>query len=188
MFKVSKPTDMFTICGVLTAGVSEKEKMIAFMRLFQTAKRTSYQAARHDEEQEITISGLQNRFIANARWCQWAYDEATDVISSQIELIDMYIHDLESKLDKSKAKLKKSAKQKKRLGILNRIFKLETKLAYWKRHKVENTVPAAVFGGKDNLIALQKNEISKDKWRELRSASFTSIGQANPKRGDRPVR
>jgi len=100
----------------------------------------------------------------------------------------MYIHDLESKLDKSKAKLKKSAKQKKRLGILNRIFKLETKLAYWKRHKVENTVPAAVFGGKDNLIALQKNEISKDKWRELRSASFTSIGQANPKRGDRPVR
>ena len=38
-----------------------------------------------------------------------------------------------------------------------------------------------LFGGKDNLIALRKNDISKDKWRELRSGSFTSIGQANQK-------
>ena len=42
-------------------------------------------------------------------------------------------------------------------------------------------MPAAVFGGKDNLLGLQNGRISKDQWGELRSNSFASIGQANQK-------
>ncbi|WP_312284052.1 hypothetical protein [Candidatus Igneacidithiobacillus taiwanensis] len=181
MFRVNKPTDIFTICGVLRPNASETNKIVAFMRLFQTAKRTSYQAIRHGEEAKIIISKLQNRFIPNARWCQWCYDEAMDVIHSQTELIEMYINDLESKLNKSKEKLDATSKAKKRRGIILRIGKLEQKLAYWKEYKKEGTVPAAVFGGKNNLIALQNGKIFKDQWRELRSNSFTSVGQANQK-------
>jgi IS605 OrfB family transposase len=172
---------MFTICGVLHPNAGETERIVAFMRLFQAAKRTSYQAIRHGEEAKSIISKLQSRFIANARWCQWCYDEAMDVIRSQTELIEMYINDLESKLNKSKEKLDTISKVKKRRGIMLRIAKLEEKLAYWQQHKKNGTVPAAVFGGKDNLLALQNGRISKDQWRELRSNSFTSIGQANQK-------
>jgi IS605 OrfB family transposase len=172
---------MFTIKGILTVDERLAAILINFMRVFQAAKRTAYQAIRRGVKREEIISSLQSKFIRNARWCQWAYAEAGDTIRSQKELIDMYIHDLEAKIKKAEEKLERTKKSPHRKGILNRIEKLKNKLIYWQSHKEKGTVPPAVFGGKKNLIALTQGRLSKEEWKELRSNSFTSVGQANQK-------
>lgn len=172
---------MFTIKGVLTVDEHLAADLINFMRVFQAAKRTAYQAIRRGLKREEIISSLQSKFIRNARWCQWAYAEAEDTIHSQKELIDMYIHDLEAKIEKAEEKLGRTKNPIHRKGILNRIEKLRNRISYWQSHKEKGTVPPAVFGGKKNLIALTKGRLSKKDWKELRSNSFTSIGQANQK-------
>lgn len=103
-----KPNNMFTIKGVLTAEGCLAAILINFMRVFQAAKRTAYQAIRRGVKREEIISSLQGKFIRNARWCQWAYAEAEDTIRSQKELIEMYIHDLEAKIEKAKEKLERT--------------------------------------------------------------------------------
>lgn len=174
-----KPNNMFTIKGVLKVEGRLAAILVNFMRVFQAAKRTAYQAIRRGVKREEIISSLQEKFIRNARWCQWAYNEAEDTIRSQRELIDMYIHNLEAKIEKAEEKLERAKKH--RSGILKRIEKLTNKLLYWRTHKENGTVPPAVFGGKKNLIALTKGRLSKEEWKELRSNSFTSVGQANQK-------
>lgn len=176
-----KPNNMFTIKGVLKAEGRLAATLINFMRVFQAAKRTAYQAIRRGVKREEIISSLQSKFIRNARWCQWACAEAEDTIRSQKELIDMYIHDLEAKIEKAEEKLERTEKFIHRKGILNRIEELKGKLSYWQSHKEKGTVPPAVFGGKKNFIALMKGKLTKEDWRELRSNSFTSVGQANQK-------
>jgi len=176
-----KPNNMFTIKGVLTVEGRLAAILINFMRVFQAAKRTAYQAIRRGTKREEIISSLQGKFIRNARWRQWAYAEAEDTIRSQKELIEMYIHDLEAKIEKAEEKLERTKNPLHRKGILNRMEKLKSKLSYWHSHKEDGAVPPAVFGGKKNLIALTKGRLSKEEWKELRSNSFTSIGQANQK-------
>ncbi|OAT86362.1 hypothetical protein, partial [Desulfotomaculum copahuensis] len=99
--QVKKPADMITVCASLTPETDEAEALIDFMRIFQAAKRTSYQAIRQGVEREKIIAVLQKTFMPNARWCQWAYNEAEDTIRSQLELIDTYIHDIEAKIEKA---------------------------------------------------------------------------------------
>ena len=181
MKPLKKPNNMFTIKGILTVDERLAAILINFMRLFQAARRTAYQAIRRGVKREEIISSLQSKFIRNARWCQWAYAEAEDTIRSQKELIDMYIHDLEAKIKKAEEKLERTKNSVHRKGILNRIEKLQNRLSYWQSHKEKGTVPPAVFGGKKNFIALTKGKLSREEWKELRSNSFTSVGQANQK-------
>ena len=179
--RVKKPADMITIRASLMPEIQDAKALVDFMRIFQAAKRTAYQAIRQGVEREKIIAALQKAFMPNARWCQWACNEAEDTIRGQLELIDMYIHDIATKIEKAKEKLARTKDKLHRQGIVARITRLKTKLARWQQHKANGTVPAAVFGGKKNLIALAEGKLSKEKWRELRANSFTSIGQANQK-------
>ncbi|MGB9804847.1 hypothetical protein [Desulfofundulus sp.] len=105
------------------------------MRIFQAVKRTAYQAIRRGVKRNEIISSLEEKFIRNARWCQWACAEAEDTIHSQKELIGMYIHDLEAKIEKAKEKLERTKNSIHRKGILSRIEKLQNNLSYWQSHK-----------------------------------------------------
>ena len=67
-----KPNNMFTIKGVLKVEGRLAAILINFMRVFQAAKRAAYQAIRRGVKREEIISSLQEKFIRNARWCQWA--------------------------------------------------------------------------------------------------------------------
>lgn len=179
--RVKKPADMFTIRAFLTPKAEDAKALIDFMRIFQAAKRTAYQSLRRGVKREEIIVTLQKAFMSNARWSQWACNEAEDTIRSQFELLDMYVRDTKTKIEKAEKKHKATKNKQHRQGIMARITKLKTKLSQWQRHKANGTVPAAIFGGERNLIALAEGKLSKEKWRELRANSFTSIGQANQK-------
>jgi predicted transposase len=179
--KVNKPVDMITIPGRVYPDRTTEEKLISFMRRFQAAKRTAYQALRRGEEPGEIVKDLYDKFFSNARWCQWAVEDAKATIESQKEQVRMHVADLEAKIEKSEEKLERTKNKLSRQGLTFRIARLQSKLAYWKSFLERGEVPPAVFGGKKNLLLLQEGKLSKEEWRELRSNSFYSVGQANQK-------
>ncbi|MCG0278301.1 MAG: transposase [Thermanaeromonas sp.] len=179
--KVNKPADMITVPGRIYPDKNTQEKIISFMRRFQAAKRTAYQALRRGREPKEIVKDLYSKFFPNARWCQWAVEDARATIESQKEQVRMHVSDLEAKIEKSEEKLERTKNKLHRQGLTFRIAKLRGKLAYWKGFLERNEVPPAVFGGKRNLLLLQEGKLSKEEWRELRSNSFYSVGQANQK-------
>ncbi|ACX52994.1 transposase, IS605 OrfB family [Ammonifex degensii KC4] len=180
-FKTRKPADMITVPGRIYPDETAKERLISFMRRFQAAKRTAYQALRRGKEPEEIVKDLYRKFFPNARWCQWALEDAKATIESQKEQVKMHVSDLEAKIEKSEEKLKRTKNELHRQGILARVARLRAKLEYWKGFLERDEVPPAVFGGKKNLLLLQEGKLSKEEWRELRSNAFYSVGQANQK-------
>ncbi|KUK36915.1 MAG: Transposase, IS605 OrfB family [Thermacetogenium phaeum] len=180
-FKVNKPVDMVTIPGRIYPDKTAQEKLVSFMRRFQAAKRTAYQALRRKEEPGEIVKDLYGRFFPNARWCQWAVEDAKSTIESQKEQVRMHVADLEAKIEKSEEKLERTKDKLRRQGLTFRINKLRAKLDYWKGFLERDEVPPAVFGGKKNLLLLQEGKLSKEEWRKLRSNAFYSVGQANQK-------
>lgn len=179
--KVNKPGDMITLPGRIYPNRMAEEKLVSFMRRFQAAKRTAYQALRRGEKPGEIVKDLYGKFFPNARWCQWAVEDAKATIESQKEQVRMHVSDLEAKIEKSEEKLERTKDKLHRKGILSRIAKLRGRLVYWKGFLERDEVPPAVFGGKKNLLLLQEGKLSKEEWRELRSNSFYSVGQANQK-------
>lgn len=179
--KVDKPPDLLTVPGRIYPDEASAERLVAFMRRFQAAKRSAYQALRRGQPPSRIVKELYRKFFPNARWCQWAVVDAQAVLESQKEQVRMHVADLQTKLDKSEAKLSRTQDKLRRRGILARIQKLQSRLTYWKGFLDRGEVPPAVFGGKKHLLLLQQGKLSKKAWRERRSSAFLSVGQANQK-------
>ncbi|ACX52261.1 transposase, IS605 OrfB family [Ammonifex degensii KC4] len=180
-FKTRKPADTITVPARMYPDEAAEKKLVSFMRRFQAAKRTAYQALRRGKKPEEIVKDLYRKFFPNARWCQWALEDAKATCDAQKEQLKMHVSDLEGKIEKSEEKLKRTKNKLHRQGILARIAKLRAKLEYWKGFLERDEVPPAVFGGKKNLLLLQEGKLSKEEWRELRSNAFYSVGQANQK-------
>lgn len=179
--KANKPADMITIPGRIYPGAKAQEALEGFMRRFQAAKRTAYQALRRDKEPAKIVEELYRKFFPNARWCQWAVEGARAAIKNQKEQVKMHVSDLEAKIEKAEEKLERTKNELRRQGTLVRIKKLKNKLVYWKSFLDQDEVPPAVFGGERSLLLLQEGKLSKEQWRELRAGAFYSVGQANQK-------
>ncbi|WP_027356212.1 hypothetical protein [Desulfofundulus thermocisternus] len=177
----SKPIDMITVPGRIYPDAIAREELVSFMGRFQAAKRSAYQALRRGKEAGEIVKALHEKFFPNARWCQWAVEDAKSTIESQQELVKMYVSDLKAKIEKSEEKLERTRDRLHRQGIHARLNKLRARLVYWQGFLERDEVPPAVFGGKKNLLLLQEGKLSKEEWRELRSNSFYSVGQANMK-------
>lgn len=159
--KVNKPADMITVPGSIYPDKNTQEKIVSFMRRFQAAKRTAYQALRRGKEPGEIVKDLYGKFFPNARWCQWAVEDAKATIDSQREQVRMHVSDLEAKIEKSEEKLERTKNKLHRQGIMARIARLQGKLAYWKGFLERGEVPSAVFGGRKNLLLLQEGSFLK---------------------------
>jgi IS605 OrfB family transposase len=51
-------------------------------------------------------------------------------------------------------------------------------IAFYEQHILHNTFPSVVFGGRKNFEELQKGNLSKEKWNELRNGRMSSRGDA----------
>jgi len=179
--RANKPPDMLTVPARLYPDSETTQKLALFMRRFQAARRSAYQVLRRGEKPGEIVKDLYEKFFSNARWCQWAVEEAKATIESQKEQVKMHVADLEAKVEKSQEKLERTRDKLHRQGTLARIQKLRNRLAYWKGFLERDEVPSAVFGGRKNLLLLQNGKLSLEKWRRLRSNAFYSVGQANQK-------
>jgi len=170
----------YTIRGeILNPIPNEQAGLVALMRKFQSALRFAHNRLLEGMSKQELVPLLQRMFIPNARYCQWAADKAREGIASQRALLPLYVRDIEAKIARSQAKLAKVRSDARRRGVRARIEKLQRQRDEYQRHIEAGTIPPVVFGGKRNFRLLQKGKLSREKWRELRSNSFYSRGQAN---------
>ncbi|MEX1386934.1 hypothetical protein AB1399_12725, partial [Hydrogenibacillus schlegelii] len=125
------------------------------MSRYQTARRTAYQALRRGKKTGEIVKDLYQKFFPNARWCQWAVEDAKATLESQKDQVDMHVSDLEAKIEKAAEKLERTKDKLRRRGIQMRLDRLRARLASWKAFQDRGEVPPAVFGGKKNLLKLQ---------------------------------
>jgi hypothetical protein len=122
--------------------------------------------------------------IENARWRQWAINEADANIKSQRQLLPLYAENLTWKIKRVKDKVARTANPLKRKGYEARVSMLEAKKRFYERHIRSKTVPKAVFGSKKLFKKLAKSLIESreellKRWRQRRNSQFCSVGQAN---------
>lgn len=170
----------YTIRGQLVDLKAQAQaELIGLMRLFQSAKRFAHNRLLEGMGKRELIPLLQQTFIPNARYCQWAANKAEEGIASQRALLPLYVRDIEAKIARSEAKLARARSDKRRGGIQARIERLEKQRAEYQHHIEAGTIPAVVFGGKRNFRLLCQGKLPRERWRELRSNAFHSRGQAN---------
>ena len=154
----------------------EQEQIDNLMRVYQSAKRYSFNRLLENNRMNELKKDVMAKFGLNARYSYAAIKDAEGTIKSQKELIKEEIYETKEKLKKSIKKLEKVKAPLKRKGIYTRIDKLTTKLNRYEKHLKEGTIPKVIFGGRGNLMKLQKGKISREEWRELRSNAFYSVG------------
>lgn len=64
------------------------------------------------------------------------------------------------------------------IGLQNKMEHQLQNIAFYAQHILHNTFPPVVFGGRKNWEELQKNNLSKEKWQELRNGRMSSRGDA----------
>ena len=170
----------YTIRGqLLNLKAQAQIELIDLMRLFQSAKRFAHNRLVEGMSRKELVPLLQQMFIPNARYCQWAANKAEEGIASQRALLPLYVQDIETKITRSRAKLAKARSEKRRGGIQARIERLEKQRAEYQQHIEAGTIPTIIFGGKRNFRLVCQGKLPREKWRELRSNAFYSRGQAN---------
>lgn len=135
------------------------------MRLFGAATRWAFNRLLEGQTREASKVLGQVVFHLNSRYMDDAILKAQEVIDAQKQLIPLEIEETEAKLAKTEKKIKQiNAKAKKlessgrpedatherrRLpGLMARRTRLQTKLAVYRKHQAEGTIPKVVFGGR----------------------------------------
>jgi hypothetical protein len=95
--------------------------------------RSAYNASLKGRRYVSIKRMLKKRYgIANARWRQWAIDEAEANIEGQRELLPLYAADFEWKIERIKGKMARTANPLKREGYAARTKAPSARIAsYW---------------------------------------------------------
>ncbi|MFJ5758588.1 hypothetical protein ACIQAA_05480 [Neobacillus sp. NPDC093182] len=155
------------------------------MRKFQSAKRFIRERIFDGLDRKNAVAKAKPLFLNNSRYMRDAFLEAEASISSQKELLPLYIEQYKTaiqKLEKKIEKIQKSRKSNKEDLILYnqyRIKKLTKKIKYYQYHIDNGSVPKVVDGTKKRLILLNKHKITKQEWIDSRTNALFSRGEAS---------
>jgi len=107
----------FTVRAKLLPAEDEGFKLNTFSRVFPSMVRFSYNRLLEKYKTCDVVKMLYDKFIPNARWCQWAVKEAQANINSQKELLPLYMEDLKWKLERARRRLNRTKHPLKQAGI-----------------------------------------------------------------------
>ena len=165
------------------------------MRLWGSAERYAFCRLQEGVVRNDLKPRLQETFGINSRYSDDAIGHAAAIISSQRELIPIEIAETEAKLAKANKKQKADRAKVTRLtkagstseagrvesgiaGRSQRVVKLEKKLAEYREHRANETIPTVVFGGKKLWHEVTRGRASRDEWRAARRGRLYSRGDA----------
>ena len=171
----------FTIRAKLLPTKDDEIKLNTLSRIFPSMVRFAYNRFIERYKTYDIVKMLYDKFIPNARWCQWAVKEAQANINSQKELLPLYIEDLKWRLERARRRLNRTKHPLKQAGIKRRIKKLEGRLVELESHLDNNTIPRAIFGSRRLFKKLSRGRDVKEEWLIRRRWGFLSIGQRNQK-------
>lgn len=153
------------------------------MRRFQSGKRFLRERIFENKDRKEAVDMAKPLFLNNVRYMRDAFLEAEASISSQKELLPLYLQQnnlkikkLESSIEKL-SKSKKANKEQRLLYIKNKVYKLEKQNNYYQFHLENGTVPKMVDGSKRRMELLKLGKITKQEWKESRSDAMYSRGE-----------
>ncbi len=159
------------------------------LQTFSSAIRFSFNRLVEGADYGELIKRVASLFRLNKRYAEDAVLQAQTIIRSQKKLLPAYLEHTEVKIQKSEQKLSDYLTGKKRpkkvsldiciAGVRARLEKLRTKAKDLRQHIQNDTVPSIIFGGKKNFYARMKRKLSKEEWKEIRSNTLYSRGDAS---------
>lgn len=123
---------LFTVRAKLLPNSNNELKICTLSRMFPSMVRFAYNRLIEKHGAYDVVRMLYDKFIPNARWCQWAVKEAQAIIESQGELLPLYIEDLKWRIQRAQSRLERIGDELKRKGIEGRIRKLKGGWLSWK--------------------------------------------------------
>lgn len=181
-----KDNQAITYTGVIRTPFGNESMILdELMRKFQSAKRFMRERLFDGLDRKKAVAKAKPLFLSNSRYMRDAFLEAEASISSQKELLPMYVEQYKSaiqKLEKQIEKIQSSSKANKVDLILykqSRKKKLTKKLDYYQYHVENGSVPKVVDGTKKRLTLLNKHKITKQEWIDSRTNALFSRGEAS---------
>ncbi|WP_284036140.1 hypothetical protein [Neobacillus sp. 114] len=182
-----KTEQAITFTGVVMSPSIIYESIILdeLMRKFQSAKRFLRERIFEGLDRKTAVAKAKPLFLNNSRYMRDAFLEAEASISSQKELLPLYVEQFKTsmqKIEKQIEKIQQSRKSDKEDLIKNkqfRIKKLNKKMTYYQYHIENDSVPKVVDGTRKKLILLNKHKITKQEWVDSRTNSLYSRGEAS---------
>lgn len=183
-------SSMITYVGQIVTAVLDEidndlKDLDTLMRLQNSAMRVSYNdITKRGYGRKESTSITAERFLNNKRYMRDAFVLAEQTISSQNELLPLYVEENTLKLNKIQKKKEKLEKNKKakfkeeRLSsYTKKMGELEKRILSYEEHIRNGTHPPVVFGTKKNFKALKAGNITKEQWVESRRNSLYSVGE-----------
>lgn len=165
--------------------VGESMILDELMRKFQSAKRFIRERIFDGLDRKNAAAKAKPLFLNNSRYMRDAFLEAEASISSQRELLPLYVEQYKTAIQKIEKKIKKTQKSRQPnkedliLYMQYRIKKLTKKMKYYQFHIENCSVPKVVDGTKKKLILLNKHKITKQEWVDSRTNALFSRGEAS---------
>ena len=170
---------------------SFKAQLNNLMREFCAAKRFAYNRLLEGLNQNETNKLIQRMFKLNKRYAEDATFQAKAIIDSQKKLLPLHLEEIQKKIRKAKIKIKDYEEGKKKpkktdletclKGLNERVQKLQEKEAELENHIEKDTIPRAIFGGKQNFYNRMKGKITNKEWKNLRTNQLYSRGDKTKK-------
>jgi predicted transposase len=170
---------------VITSPVTELTILDGLMRKFQSAKRFLRERIFEGLDRKSAVAKAKLLFLNNSRYMRDAFLEVEASISSQKELLPLYVEQYKTaiqKIEKKIEKIQNSTKSNKEDLILYkkvRIKKLTKKMNYYQYHIENGSIPKMVDGSKKKLILLNKHKITKQEWIDSRTNALYSRGESS---------
>ena len=169
----------YTVRGKLLPSKEETFLLDTMCRVFMSMVRFAYKRLLQGLKYYEVTRILYDVFIPNARWCQWAVEEAEALKEAMEELLPVLVEEYNRKIELIKKKIEKQRHPLKRKGLEKKLRKFERRKAKLEKHIENGTLPSVVFGSKRLFKKLTKKKNVKDEWLLKRRSSFFSVGQRN---------
>lgn len=88
-------------CKINSITKEQTEALITLIRTFESAKRYSFNRLIEGENEKELIKKLQLKYLLNKRFCEDAVLQAQTILSSQKELLPVYLENNQKKLEKT---------------------------------------------------------------------------------------
>ncbi|MBC7347424.1 MAG: transposase [Clostridia bacterium] len=166
-------------------GRGKEDPLATEMRLFCACLRWAFNRLLEGRTREELKKEGQELFGLNSRYVDDAILRAKEVINSHKELLALEIKETQAKLARAKKKLgwaEKDLEKAVKAGDSGRIERakrvvhgrrarvriLSAKLAAFKAHQANGTLPKVVFGGKSLWRRVCKGRATREEWRDAR--------------------
>ncbi|KFL80696.1 hypothetical protein DJ51_1771 [Bacillus cereus] len=88
-------------CKINSITKEQIEDLISLIRTFESAKRYSFNRLIEGENEKELIKKLQLKYLLNKRFCEDAVLQAQTILSSQKELLPVYLENNQKKIRKN---------------------------------------------------------------------------------------